>query len=401
MEASRSISFRLENVDVVTPTKRLDRSSVEVRDGRIRSLGTEARGESLPVLDGGGKLLLPGIVDLHSDALERVIEPRPGSLFPLEFALRTHDRSLALAGITTIYHCVGLTLSGARKSLLRDNEAGSGLARAVVAAAPSLLVNTRVHLRYDILNTPGLQHAQALIEVGAIDLFSFNDHSPGQGQYPDVDAYRRRMTEGYGRSPKDIDDHIERQRAARETVCDDVLADLAELCRSRGIALASHDDDSLQKVCWAHELGVHIAEFPVNEEALTAARNQRHWIVLGSPNVLQGRSQSGNVSAREAIREGYGDILCSDYSPVSMLHAAFVLVEEGLTDLPGAVRMVSLNPARAAGLGDQTGSIEAGKDADLLLVDAGGPFPHVDEVFVRGRSVLRAGAKLLPAAQPV
>ena len=131
--------------------------------------------------------------------------------------------------------------------------------------------------------------------------------------------------------------------------------------------LASHDDATQAHVAEAIEAGAVIAEFPTTQEAATAARAAGLSIVGGAPNVVRGRSHSGNASALEFARAGLLDILSSDYVPVALLHAAFKLAEEGGMSLPDAVATVSANPAAAAGLVDR-GIVKPGLRADLIRV---------------------------------
>jgi alpha-D-ribose 1-methylphosphonate 5-triphosphate diphosphatase len=159
------------------------------------------------------------------------------------------------------------------------------------------------------------------------------------------------------------------------------------VCREHGIGVASHDDDSREKIYWLKEMNIGMTEFPINMEAVQAAHEQGIRVCLGSPNVVRGRSSSSNLDAREAIRRGYGDILCSDYAPMTLLHAVFALERHGILPLHEAVRMVSLNPACAVGIADHSGSLETGKDADMVIVDHSDGFPRVFKTFVAGREV--------------
>ncbi|MGD8960044.1 MAG: alpha-D-ribose 1-methylphosphonate 5-triphosphate diphosphatase, partial [Desulfobacteraceae bacterium] len=250
---------------------------------------------------------------------------------------------------------------------------------------------TYVHARYEITNAEGLPHLERLIRQGLIHLFSLMDHTPGQGQFSDVAHFRSYYAKARGLSAEHVDRLIARRLDASRRIDWPGLELLAGLCRENGIRMASHDDDSSHKVAAVSRLGVTLAEFPVNLEAARAARAHDMLISLGSPNVLRGASLTGNLSGREAIAAGLGDILCSDYAPMSLLHAALQLHREKILDLPAAVRMISLNPARAAGLDHLTGAIEAGKAADLVIVEDRGRVAEVVRTFVAGREVFGAG----------
>ena len=228
---------------------------------------------------------------------------------------------------------------------------------------------------------------EGLIKEHLIDLFSFMDHSPGQGQFRDIMAFKSYYGPVYGKSDAEMDGIIDRKQKTREASSRDMVHKLVRLCHEQGIAISSHDDDSQEKINWLKEMEIGLTEFPVNLEAVEAAHEQGIKICLGSPNVVRGKSQAGNLSVREAIAQGYGDILCSDYAPMTMLHAVMALERLGILPLHEAVRMVSLHPAEAVGIADRTGSLEEGKDADMVLIEQAGSVPRILKTFVRGREV--------------
>jgi alpha-D-ribose 1-methylphosphonate 5-triphosphate diphosphatase len=169
-----------------------------------------------------------------------------------------------------------------------------------------------------------------------------------------------------------------------------MLKQLASMAHERGIPLASHDDDTLEKLAlMKNEYGVHISEFPVEMEVARKARDEDMLVVMGAPNVMLGRSHSGNVSAIEAIRGGCADILCSDYYPSSLLHSAFKLEAEHILTLPQAVRMLTLNPAKAMGIDEEFGSVAIGKKADLLVARKIRGCPMIDKCFIDGRAAMQ------------
>ncbi|MDR2375488.1 MAG: amidohydrolase family protein, partial [Treponema sp.] len=176
----------------------------------------------------------------------------------------------------------------------------------------------------------------------------------------------------------------------RSAVPGEKLKRLAALAEKNGIPLASHDDDSAGKVAFMkNEYGAKISEFPVELGAAKKARDEGLMVVMGAPNVLLGGSHSGNLSALEAIREGCADILCSDYYPASLLHAAFTLEAERILGLPEAVRMLTLNPAKVMGIAADSGSVDAGKKADLLIVQKLQDCPLVCQCFIDGQSAVQ------------
>lgn len=382
-ERAMQDSICITNARVVTPGGVLERSSVRVEDGRIAAIGAGSlRGTR--EIDARGGYLLPGFIDIHSDAIEKGIEPRPNTFFPVDIAVFELDKKIAACGITTMFH----SLSFAELEVgLRNNNTAAGIIRAINGFTDRLRVNTRIHARYEITDQAAAPILEDLIRAGQVHLLSFMDHSPGQGQFRDILAFKRYYGPVYAKTDAEMDAIIARKQRSRDEAAPACIDRLAELCRELGVAMASHDDDSPTKIGWLKDMAIGLTEFPVNMETIHAARACGIRVCLGSPNVVRGRSQSSNLSAREAIGQGCGDILCSDYSPMTLLHAVFILVRLGLRPMHEAIRMVSLNPARAVGLAERTGSIDIGKDADLVLADCAEGLPRVLKTFVRGREV--------------
>ena len=270
---------------------------------------------------------------------------------------------------------------------LRSNNMAAGIIREINSFSHKLKVNTRIHARFEITDHGAVPFIEGLIQDNQIDLFSFMDHSPGQGQFQDILAFKKYFGPVYAKTDTEMDTIIERKLQVKQSDAPGFVAHLIGVCREHGIAMASHDDDSREKINWLKEMEIGMTEFPVTLEAVRAARELGVRVCLGSPNVLRGKSQSSNLSARVAISSGYGDILCSDYSPMTILHAVLTLEQSGILPLHEAVNMASLNPARAIGIGDHTGSLEEGKDADMVLVDHSDDLPRVLKTFVAGREV--------------
>ncbi len=392
-------AFRIVNARVVTPEAVLPDAAVEIEGGIIRAVSRSAAGvSSRPAVDARGRLLVPGFIDIHSDVIENAIQPRPGGRFPVDVALHELDKQLVACGVTTIYHCLCF-LPSDENPPFRTAEMAHFLIGQIHELRGGFQARTRIHARYEITNTEAVETVEDLIGHGRIDFFSLMDHTPGQGQFREIEHFRAYYAKARGLT----EDHIERVIARRLEASARLswlgIERLAAACRARGIRMASHDDDSEAKIEAVSRLGVSLSEFPVNREAAQAARSRGLMVSLGSPNVLRGASLTGNLSAREALRAGLGDILCSDYAPMSLLHAALKLHGEGILDLPSAVRLISLNPARAAGIDGLTGSIEEGKAADLVLVDDGRRVPAVVRTYVGGREVFRAADPADPGGQ--
>ncbi len=375
--------FTVTNARVVTPDGILEGASVKVEDGRIAAV-REGSLNGSRTFDAQNRLLFPGFVDMHSDAIEKGIEPRPNTFFPVNIAVFELDKKIAACGITTMYH----SLSFAEMEVgLRNNSAAAGIIREINLFRHMLNVSTRIHARFEITDTSASPILESLIKDGQVDLFSVMDHSPGQGQFRDVLAYKQYYGPVYAKSDREMDSIIERKLKAKEEDTPKVIEHLVAVCKKFGIAVASHDDDSREKIHWLKSMDIGVTEFPVNEEALGAAHEHGIHVCLGSPNVLRGKSQASNLSARDAISKGYGDILCSDYAPMTLLHAVFTLERHGILPLHDAVNMVSRNPATALGIDHLTGTIEECKKADLVLVDDSTAIPKVIKTFVSGREV--------------
>ncbi len=384
-------SMIIRNVRVVTPDHVLPDATVTLEQGMIREITTRPISPAgFAEIDGRGRLLMPGFIDIHSDVIENAIQPRPGGRFPVDVALQELDKQLVACGVTSIYHCLCF-LHGDENPPFRSAEMTDFLIHQIRELKGGFSARTHIHARYEITNDEAFSQVESLISRKLIQFFSIMDHTPGQGQFSDVSHFRTYFAKVRGLTREHVDTIIERRRAASRRIDWAGLEHLAQTCRGNSIRMASHDDDSTEKVAAVSRLGVSLSEFPVNLEAARAARRHGMLISLGSPNVLRGASLTGNLSGREALAAGLGDILCSDYSPMSLLHAALQLHREGIKDLPAAVRLITLNAARATGIDHLTGSIEPGKAADLVLVDDRRKVAGVARTFVAGREVFSAG----------
>lgn len=374
------------NARVVTPLEILEDATVTIAGSLISSISQGKAAPDTNCIDAKDQYLLPGFIDLHCDAVEKGIEPRPQTFFPADIALSELDKNLAGCGVTTMYH----SLSFADQEIgIRANQMAASVLRKVNELQSNFRVKTKVHTRFEITDKSAVPILKELIETDQVNLFSFMDHSPGQGQFKTIASFKKYYGSAYKKSETELDEIIEKKLQARQNDSQQHIEELLNLCRDKQIAIASHDDDSPEKIAWLKEQNIGLSEFPVNMKTAQAARDQGVQTLLGSPNVFRGVSQSKNLNAREAIALGYGDILCSDYAPMTLLHAVFTLVSLGLKSRPEAVKMTSLNPARAVGIDRQTGSIEVGKAADLILVGNGSHFPRIQRTFVDGREVFR------------
>lgn len=374
----------LTHATVVLADAVQDDIAVLIEEDRIAALDPE-HSAGARVIDLTGRILMPGLIDLHCDALEKEVEPRPGVHFPLAFACAQADKRNAAAGITTVFHA----LSFANHELgVRNNAFAADIARAVHAWQPHALVDNRVHARYEVTDDTAPAVLHELIAEGHAHLISFMDHSPGQGQFRDVETYRRYLARTYKTDEGALDEILARKvAAARGTMAR--MASLADIARTRHIAIASHDDDSAQKIAAVSALGAVISEFPINLETARAARESGLATLFGAPNILRGKSQSGNMRALDAVLAGVADCLCGDYSPAALLPSVMKLPELAGIGLSEAVALVTRNPARAAGLTDR-GEIAVGKRADLIAVKTLGGVPQAQWVWSGGKPALAA-----------
>jgi alpha-D-ribose 1-methylphosphonate 5-triphosphate diphosphatase len=364
----------------------LDDASLLIEDGFIAAINP-ASGGSAACVDLAGQILLPGIIDLHCDALEHEVEPRPNVHFPLEFACAQADQRNAGAGVTTVYHAIAF----ANEELgVRNNAFAAQVVAGVNNWRPYGLVDNRVHCRYEMTDTSAPEVLLPLIESSAMHLFSVMDHSPGQGQYKELASFRRFLSRKYHRTEAELDALVQSKVEGANGALERARA-LVRAAGRRGMATASHDDDSPAKVASMRSLGIGISEFPINMEAARAARASGMVTVFGAPNILRGKSQSGAMRALDAVRAGLADCLCADYHPATLLAAVFQLPALAGISLPDASRLVSANPARAAGLEDR-GEIAVGKRADLVSVARINGLPRAVRVYSAGRLAYASGS---------
>ena len=382
----------IKNGRIVLPDRILDGKTLVLDGDRIHSIAEEIPPEAGKVIDAHGRYITPGFFDVHSDKIEQFILPRPTAQFDFELALKECERELLHLGITTIYHSFSLLkdeLFG--KSPLRTRENVEKMAALIRDIHDrNHLIHHRFHLRIEIDNLDAYAIAKAMIAQGLAHEISFMDHSPGQGQYRNLEIYQKTIRKYHGREIEELgfEKVLEMQRN-KKTLSFEQLKELCRFAHENGVAVASHDDDTLEKLDINREIGVDISEFPINLEAAKYARSLGFATVVGAPNILLGGSHSGNMSAAEAIQAGCADILCSDYYPPAILHSIFAMHLKYGVPLPEMVKKATLNPAVAMGLGQDYGSIEPGKKADLLVIGILDGYPVITHVLVDGRTTSR------------
>jgi len=368
---------------LVLPHEIIEDGSLLIEDGIIRTIAPDS-GKGAKEIKLGGKILMPGMIDLHCDALEKEVEPRPNVHFPLDYACAQADKRNAAAGITTVFHA----LSFAGEELgVRNNEMAATLVAAMHEWRPHGLVDNRLHCRYEVTNKAALPVVCDLLEKKLVHLVSLMDHTPGQGQFKDMASYRGYLAKTYKKSEKELDRLMEQKLSASDGAYQRMQT-LSESAHRNLIAIASHDDDSLEHIETMRSVGVDISEFPITLEAAAAARKAGMSTVFGAPNILRGKSQSGSMRAIDAIHAGVADCLCADYAPAALIVSVFHIPKQSDLTLPDAVRLVTSHPAKAARLTDR-GELREGKRADLIAVDLPGDLPQVCRVWVKGTEVFK------------
>jgi alpha-D-ribose 1-methylphosphonate 5-triphosphate diphosphatase len=365
---------------------RVIEGTLVVRDGRIAEIAEGP--SSVPgALDLAGDYLLPGLVELHTDNLEKHFVPRPGTRWPAMAAIVGHDAQVASAGITTVFDalCVGETSSGGDRL-----EILAGMANSIREARSKNLLRAEhlLHLRCEISHPDTASLFAEFIGDPGLKLVSIMDHTPGQRQFTTIEKYRYYYIKKHGWSDAEFEKFVTQQTEASARYGASNRRTIVALAQENGLTLASHDDATTAHVDEAIADGMQVAEFPTTMAAAEASREQGMAILMGAPNVVRGGSHSGNVSALDLAKHGLLDILSSDYVPMSLIHGAFLLArgEVGF-DLPAAVRTVTATPAARVGLDDR-GRIATGLRADLVRVRDTGDMPLVRGVWCRGDRVI-------------
>jgi alpha-D-ribose 1-methylphosphonate 5-triphosphate diphosphatase len=360
--------------------------AVLIRAGRIA--GIDPGPSAVPgAEDMGGDFLIPGLVELHTDNLERHKEPRPGVEWPREAAVIAHDAELASVGITTVFDAlrVGSVTSYSRANYTKY---ARGLADTILALKTSgaLRISHFLHLRAEICSETLLAEMDEFGPADDVRIVSLMDHTPGQRQFRDISKMRQYHEGKYGVGGSfDFDDYVQFLVELKTRMGASHEDGAAARARAMGAAIASHDDTDAAHVATSAAQGCRIAEFPTTLEAARACRAHGIAVMMGAPNLLRGGSHSGNVAASELLEAGLLDIFSSDYAPSSLLMAAMRMAREG-GDVPAGIRTVTSAPARAAGLDDR-GEIKPGLRADLVRVNVDHAAPVVRGVWTAGARV--------------
>lgn len=364
---------------VVTP-ERVIEGGVRIEGDRIIDVGS-VDGDADTVIEADDRFVIPGLIDLHGDDIERHLHPRSGVWMALPMALASADRANISAGITTKFHAI---------SFERDDEAdrspelAATLTDAIVGA-DDLLADHRLHARCEVTQKQCVDAVLDVAENGDPDLVSVMSHIPGKGQFQDVEAFKQYYENAKDHTVAEAEEMIEQRTDVSMGTLRERVDRVVEAAHDAGAVTASHDDEDPAEVERLADSGVDITEYPITLETAERAADVGMTTAMGAPNLVRGESQWGNLSTADAIDAGVVDALVADYHPPSLLAAAFTDTGE---PLPKRVRRVTANPADAVGINDR-GRIEAGARADLLLVDRD-PTPTVARALVAGRPVYRA-----------
>jgi alpha-D-ribose 1-methylphosphonate 5-triphosphate diphosphatase len=375
----------LTNAVIVLADRVIERGWVATSAGRIVDIGEGLAPE--PGLDFAGDLLMPGIVELHTDHLEAHYMPRPGVHWDPFAAVVSYDAQLATSGITTVLDAVRVW----REDTLEEASGRADIlsnAIASVREAGLLRAEHFLHLRCELPMPWVVDETEQLLERHDVRLLSLMDHTPGQRQYRDVDKLRI-----YYRSKKaeltdaELEALFELRRDYHRQNAEPNRRRLIEMAKRRRIPLASHDDTILAHVDEAVRDEMAVAEFPTTMEAAEGLHRANIKVLMGSPNLMRGGSHTGNVATADLAAAGFLDALSSDYLPASLLPAALKLTDNriGLT-LPSAIRTLTKTPAEAVGLGDR-GEIAPGKRADLVRVYTKAAVPVARTVWRQGERI--------------
>lgn len=381
------------NSSVITATEILEDYAVVINGDTIEKLlpmnevNTEDYGN---VINAKGGYVTAGFIDIHSDYIEGIIAPRPTTVMDFNIGIKESERILSSHGITTMFHSLSIykeDLFGHKPVRQPDNV--NKLIHAIHRThSEKHLIRHRMHARFELDSLGMVDTVKDHIENERVHLLSFMDHTPGQGQYRDIENYRHTMKGYQDLSDEEINQQIENKKEMNRLSVEE-MEKMSELARSKGIAVASHDDDATEKIDFNESLNTSISEFPITMEVAKYAHGKGMYTLAGAPNIMLGGSHSGNLNAKDAIMEGCISILCSDYYPPAMLHSVFKLHREADYPLVEGFKLITLNPAKAVQMDDEIGSIEAGKKADINIIRLFDDYPTITECIVNGKVVSR------------
>jgi alpha-D-ribose 1-methylphosphonate 5-triphosphate diphosphatase len=379
----------LNNVKLVLKDRVVPCAQVHVENGIFTEI-IESYGRATPRFT-----VIPGLIDLHTGILKRDQSARAGSRFPTVQSLFSIDHRLASAGVTLAYAAIDFTAALGEAPAA---DAALGLIDALRFAASGLHTEFRIHGRFGLGDADALPLIERLLDSGDLHLISFLNRSLQRGASPEIDHYWKSMAQWASHIDITLDERFMRVQPKQSGALpmrrgwDHQLRNVVAAASAYGVPVASHDDDTVEKIDLLAGMGVSISEFPVTIEAAARASARGMHVIMGAPNAYRGRSARGNLSAQEAARRGILDILATDYFPPLLLQAAYTLVECGILSLSESINLISLNPARALGLHDR-GHIAIGTQADFVVLEEG-YLPRVRATYSAGKAVYSDGTAI-------
>lgn len=380
------MNMDFHNAVLVLPDQCLN-GCLSVRDGLISDIAETPKSQLSDGLDCNGDFLLPGVIELHTDNMERHIIPRPKTFWPNVLAAAVaHDAEMATSGVTTVFDSV--RVGAIPNEDKPQNKLFMSLQQAIHEAhdAGVFRITHRLHFRCELTDPDIMQALEPAVNAPLLGLVSLMDHTPGQRQWRDLDALRRHNSRS-NRNEAEIEKMIQQRiEQGHKHVLKNRAAVISRFENHNNLVLASHDDTTAQHVLDGVADGVQISEFPCSLEAAKTAKQHGLYTIAGAPNVVRGGSHSGNVSALQLLEAQVLDGLSSDYVPSSLLQAVFIIAEQTGWDLPKATALVTANNARMANLSDR-GQLALGLRGDLIRVSTVNGTPIVREVYVSGKRV--------------
>ena len=368
---------------VLTPDGWRSEGTVLVEDGKFVTVDQTNTPAGYTEIDVTGHTLLPGLVDIHGDAFERMIAPRPGISLPLDMALAENDQALLAAGITTFFY----SITDSFEPGLRSRATARQLVEKITAKSNGLQTDSRVHIRHEQANIDDYDELCQWLDQRQVTLLSLNNHLPETLNEEKIQRYANSVRQRIKQSDTEIRTLVKTAFAHLETGLEQTEA-LVKRCHQLGTPVASHDDETESDVAKSQERGVAIAEFPANISLAQQSREYGAAVLMGAPNLVRGGSHVGYMGVAEAAKAQVLDCLCSDYHYPSLFHAPFLLAKNNLMSFDQAWKCVSQYPAEAAKIGDQKGKIAPDHDADFLLLTPDCSLPSaIRAVYINGQLV--------------
>lgn len=386
----------LFNCNIVTEFEVLVKKAIVISNNIIDEIIDESKvfTYNAKLINCNGDYILPGLIDIHSDVIEKIIVPRKSVMFDNLIALNEIDRELMLHGITTIFHSISIaesTVCDNKRTLKLDNM--FELCDLIGCQRNNLSINHKFHARLELNSINAFNYIYPRLDQGIINELSFMDHTPGQGQYKNIDVFKSVIQQQYGFVSE------KRKNEIIDICVNKPKLDLQEInalifkANEFEIPMAYHDVDSKEQIDWMKKNNIKICEFPLNEDIAQYASEQGMYTIVGAPNIILGHSHYNNANASQLLLNGSANIICSDYFSSSLLLSIFKMNKLFNVPLHLSTNYATLYPAKAVNIGHQYGSIETGKIADLIVVNTSDLIPKVSKVFISGELRLETIAR--------